>query len=444
MLVMDADAGQEPVRGEEELAGLVRPDQVSIGVLIRSIPRSVVDDVVAELGVGALRDDGKLPPPVVAYLVIALCMFPKLSYQRVIRRVTGALDWMGCWDASWKVPSSSALTQARQRLGPDVMRRVFERIAVPIAGETGPLARQFASGPARWAFLGPWRLVSIDGFDLDLPDTGENAAEFGYSGGEQDRSAFPKARVVTLSECGTHAFLAAQVDAWKVSEQEMAGHLYPLLQGDELLLADRNFYSFEAWNAARSGGAQLVWRIKSNLRLPVLKALPDGSYLSGLVDPALRGARRQKALQALQVAASSGQEPDADPETGFLVRVVEYTIPDRAGNGSGELIAVITTILDPRQASAKDIAAVYHLRWEHETANAEGKTRLNGPAHVLRSRRPDLVRQEIWAWLCLHYAISVLRTEAAQAAGLDPDRISYTTTIDIVRRGAERSAAFPP
>jgi hypothetical protein len=281
-------------------------------------------------------------------------------------------------------------------------------------------------------------LLAIDGFEVDLPDSDANAAEFGYAGSGDNRSAFPKARVVALAECGTHAFLAAEVAAWSVSEKTLAELLYPRLRPAELLTADRNFYSFQAWTGAVRTGAALLWRAPTQLRLPVVEVLADGTYTSVVIDPAIRGGRRDRII----AAARAGTGLDSD--TAHLVRVIEYDVPDRAGNGTAELIVLLSTIGDPDAARADELAAAYHERWEQETANDQLKTHLRGPARVLRSRLPDLVRQEIWAWLTVHHALAVLITRAAEAADLDPDRISFTRTLRLVRRTATGTAAFPP
>jgi len=451
-------------------AGQVRrvgPDQVSLGVLATVIDRAVVDRAVAAHGVGARRRDGKLPPHVMAYLVMGLCLFSDDDYEEVARKVTGSLDDWGCWDASWSAPSASGITQARKRLGWEMMRDVFESVASPIAGQPHPLARTLASGPMRGAFLRSWRLMAIDGFDVDVPDTPGNVEEFGYSGSGETRSVFPKIRVVALAECGTHAMVAAEVEGINVSENELGGRLFGRLRPDDLLTADRNFYSFHDWCYAARTGAQLLWRAPTQLRLPVLAVLEDGTYLSVVVESSLRGKRREQIVQAardttgeLEAATAAGAEGvgrdlheafcvglterGIDPETARLVRVVEYDVPDREGNGSGELIVLLSTITDSDAARADELAGAYHQRWEQETAHDQLKTHLRGPGKILRSRLPDLARQEVWAWLTVHYAISVLIARAAQAVPIDPDRISYLDALRIIRRGATGSAAFPP
>jgi hypothetical protein len=405
----------------------VTPDQVSLGVLVSSVPRDVIDVAVAARGVGVKRSGGTLPPHVVVYLTMALCLFPDDDYAEVATKVTGSLSRFGCWDASWQVPTSSGISQARKRVGPAVMADVFEGVAQAVG-----------TADTRGVWLRGWRLLAIDGFDVDLPDTDANAEAFGYAGSGENRSAFPKARVVALAECGTHAFLAAEVDAYQVGESTLAGRLYPRLRPDELLTADRNFYSFHAWAAAVGTGAALLWRAPTQLRLPVVAVLADGTYTSVLINPTIRGTRRERIIAAARAGA------DLDPDEAHLARVIEYDVPDREGNGTGELIVLLTTIVDPSQARADELAAAYHDRWEEETANDQLKTHLRGPGRILRSRLPDLIRQEIWAWLSVHYALAVLIARAAEAADLDPDRISFTRTLRLVRRTATGTAALSP
>jgi len=205
---------------------VVRPDQVSLGVLVTAVPRDAVDAAVAACRVGDRRAGGKLPAHVVAYLTMALCLFAEDDYEEVATKVTGALSAWGCWDADWSVPTAGGISQARKRLGPKMLAEVFEQVAGPVANcET------------RGAWLRGWRLLAIDGFEVDLPDSASNAAEFGYAGSGTNRSAFPKARVVALAECGTHAFLAAEVASYSTGEKTLANRLYPRLNGDELLTA---------------------------------------------------------------------------------------------------------------------------------------------------------------------------------------------------------------
>jgi hypothetical protein len=414
----------------------VRPDQVSVGVLVTAVPRDKIDVAVAACGVAAKRSDGKLPPHVTAYLTMGLWLFPDDDYAEVAAKVTGALDRFGCWDASWSAPTSGGISQARQRLGRDTLAEVFEQVAEPVAGPG-----------TRGAWLRDWRVLAIDGFDVDLPDTPGNVEEFGRTKSGTGDSAFPKARVVALTECGTHAFLAAQVGPWSDGEQTLSMPLYSRLRRGELLTADRNFYSFTAWDRATATGADCLWRLRSGISLPVVEVLADGTYLSMLTTKNIGVTRRRKILAAARCGALDDC-PEAFGERGrpvaHIIRVIEYDIPDREGNGTGELIVLLTSILDPAQARADELAEAYHLRWEQETSHDQLKTHLRGPGRILRSRLPDLVHQEIWAWLLVHYAMSVLITRAADAAAIDPDRVSFTRVLRIVRRSATGSAAISP
>jgi hypothetical protein len=329
-----------------------------------------------------------------------------------------------------------------------VLPELFERTCGPVAGEISPAAGFYPQGTARGAWLRRWRLLAIDGFEIDMPDTTENAAEFGYAGSGANRSALPKARVVALAECGTDAFVAAEVDAYRVGERTLATGLYPRLRADELLTADRGFYCWPAWDSATATGAALLWRAPTQLELPIVRVLPDGTYLTVLIKPSVRGARRERILAVARAGQSLTELADALDDKGrplaHLARVIEYEVPDWAGNGSGELITLLTTILDPDRARADELAAAYHQRWEEETANDQLKTHLRGPGRVLRSRLPELVHQEIWAYLIVQHAISALIAQASAAADLDPDQVSFTKALRLIRRTATGTADFPP
>jgi hypothetical protein len=405
-------------------------DWISLGVLASGVPRDAVDDAIAATGRGAKRRDGKLPPHVMVYFVMGLALFADEDYEEVAVRLTETLQGWGCWEEPWGVPTSGGIAQARKRLGYEPVEELFGQVAVPVAGED-----------TEGAFLGPWRLMAMDGVEWDAPDTPANAAGLGFSGrGEQERTAFPKARVVTISECASHAAVAAAIGgaAGKgTGEQTLARQLYPRLEEDWLLIADRNFYSWDGWRAAADTGAALLWRAGSALRLPVLELLPEGSYRSVLISPKITGKARERLIEA----ARRSQELDEDQAR--PVRVVEYEVPDRLGSGKRELIALVTTITDPRLAPAAVLAQAYHQRWEHETGNQQLKTYLRGPGRVLRSKSPDMVRQEIYGYLLTHYAISALICAAATAASVDPDRVKFKRTVRILRRRAADPAFSP-
>ena len=406
------------------VAGGSLTDLVSLGVLAAAVPRDVVDVAVAVTGKEARRAGGKLPPQVVVYLVMALALFADEDYEEVAFRLTGALREWG--EREWEVPTSGGITQARQRLGAEPLAEVFRRVAEPVAGLD-----------TAGAFMAGWRLVSLDGMEWDVPDSPANRAAFGLRAGSEGEAAFPKVRVVTVSECGSHAPVLAALGgsaAGKGSgETSLARELYPRLEQGWLVLADRYFYCFDDWCAAAGTGADLLWRVKANTLLPVLQMLPDGSYRSVLIRPGTVGRQREE----ITAAARRG---DLNEAVARYVRVVEYDVPDR--DGDGELIVLVTTITDARAAPAAALAQAYHQRWEHETGNAQLKTSMRGPGRVLRSRSPDLAEQEIWGYLLAHYALSALICTAATAAGIDPDRVRFRRTLRIARRAV--GPAFPP
>ena len=413
------------------VAGGRLTDWISLGVLTSWVPADAVDDAVEATGKKAQRRGGKLPPRVTAYLVMAMALFADEDYEEVAARLAGTLaDWGG-WDESWdRTPTSGGITQARQRLGSEPLEELFRQVAAPVADlDTGG------------AFLGPWRLMSIDGMEWDVPDTAANREAFGIHEAGGGEAAYPKARVVTVSECASHAPVLAAIGPGRggkgSGEQSLARGLYRGLEEDWLLIADRNFFNWDAWRAAADTGAALLWRVKSDIRLPVLELLPDGSYRSVLIWP--KAAPKQR--QALIEAARRGD--DLDPDRARPVRVVEYDIPDRDGDGKDELIALVTTIADRRRAPAAVLAAAYHERWEHETGNAQLKTCLRGPGKILRSGSSDMVKQELWGYLLTHYAISALICTAATAAGIDPDRVKFKRTVRVIRRRVADPAFSP-
>jgi hypothetical protein len=405
------------------VAGQPLTDFVSLGVLASRVPRDAVDDAVAATGKEARRRGGKLPPHVTVYLVMALALFADEDYDEVAGLLTGALRGWRSWDGRWEPPTKGAVTQARQRLGPEPMAELFAQVAEPVAGMD-----------TDGAFLGAWRLMSIDGTELEAPDTAANRAAFGAG---SNGGVFPKVRLVTVCESASHAPVLAAMgpsEAKGSGEQSLARNLWPRLQEGWLLLADRLFYNWAAWCAAADSGADLLWRVKEDLSLPFLELLPDGSYRSVLVKTSIAGRRRDAVIEA----ARRGE--DLDPAQARHVRVTEYDIPGR--DGGGELIALITTITGWQAAPAGALAAAYHERWEHETANAQVKSVLRGPGRILRSGSPPLAGQEIWGYLLTAWAVNSLVCDAATAAWTDPGRVSFTKAVRIVRRAI--GPAFPP
>jgi hypothetical protein len=397
-------------------------DRISLGVLASVVGRDLIEDVLIETGRLEKRSR-LLPAHVMVRFCQAMTLFQEDGYEEVMCKLVESLRDARSWSRTWEMPSTAAITKARQRLGWEPMRELFDRCAVPVA-ELG----------TKGAWLAGRRLMAVDGSTLDVPRTPENDEEFG----RHSEAAFSQARIVALAECGSHAIIAAALGGYHSGEHSLATEIAGWVESGMLLLADRGFFGFGLWCLFQDTGADLLWRGKANLRLPVVKVLSDGSYLSLIADSSLSAARRQSMMEVV----GRGEEPDR--RAARIVRVVEYDVPDREGGGTGELICLITSILDPADATAKDLAAAYHERWEIENTFDELKTHQRGPARVLRSKSPAMVKQEIWAMLLTHYCIRKLICEAADEAGVDPDRISFMRSLRIIRRQVTGPADFSP
>lgn len=417
----ELELGSVPGGGSSRLT-----DRISLGVLAEIVPRDLIEEVLEETARREQRSR-RLPAHVMVRFCLAMCLFFDEDYEEVIRKLVGSLKDMGSWRDEWSVPSTSAITQARKRLSADPLRVLFDRVAVPVAGRG-----------TKGAWLGSRRLMAVDGFMLDVADTPKNVKEFGRLDDGPKASAFPQARVVTLEECGSHAALAASFGPCKVDERTLMTDILGSFAPDMLVINDRNFYSFGLWTRALHTGADLLWRVSASVTLPVIEPLPDSSYRSIVINPKITGARR---WQLIDQARRGHQIPEG---TAIPVRVIEYEVPDREGNGTGELICLITSILDPDDATAIELATAYHERWESETSFREKKTYLRRSGRVLRSKSPEMVRQEIWALLLTHYTIRKLMCEAADEAGLDPDRLSFMRSLRVIRRQVTDQADFSP
>ena len=385
-------------------------DLVSVGVLTRVLAPDVVDAVIAECGRTEQRRRS-LPARSMAYFAMGMALHSDGSYEDVLALISDGLAWADRDEDSPRLANKAAISHARDRLGAEPMENLFGRVAVPLAAEEAP-----------GCWLAGRRLVAVDGTCLDLADTPANDAFFGRPGvAKGEKSAFPQARVVALAECGTHAMFDAMIGPYTTSENALTGDLLDRgLSAGMLCLADRGFYSFQAWQKAAKTGADLCWRVRDNLKLEPVEDLPDGSYLAEVFH---------------SVKDRGRQHP-------VTVRVIEYTIKD--GRDAAGPFRLITTIMDHTDASAVELAGAYAQRWEIESAFDELKTHQRGPRAVLRSKSPELVLQEIWGHLCCHYAIRSLMLDAALAAGRDPDRISFVAALRISRRSIAQQGAFPP
>lgn len=390
-------------------AGSRITDYISLGVVAKSFPVDKVRDVLKETDRASVRERD-LPAHVVVYYVIALALYMRSSYREVLRCLLEGVQWLLDPSVRVKVAGKSGISQARTRLGAEPLRRLYEAVVAPIA-----------EAHTRGAWYRHWRLISLDGSTLDTADTAENEKAFGRPGASRGSSAFPKIRFIALLENGTHVLWAARMGPYGTDEITLAHEVVPALRKGMLCLADRFFPSYSLWQAAARTGADLLWRTRQNARLDVERRLSDGSYLSRIY--ASTSDRRHR-------------------RNGIVVRVIEYRIEGL--KGAEPVYRLITTILDPAAAPADEMAALYHERWEIETALDELKTHLRGAQIVLRSKTPELVEQEFWGLLMAHFAIRGLMHEAALKADEDPDRLSFLHTVHVIRRRMARSAAIPP
>lgn len=388
-------------------------DLVSVGVLTRVFPPELVDEVIAEVGRTEQRHRS-LPARVMAYFSIGMALYSEGSYEDVLAQLTDGLSWASGWTETYSPPSKSAIFQARARLGAEPLNALFERVAKPIGTDEMP-----------GVWLAGRRLVAVDGMCLDVADTTVNAEYFGRPGvNKGEQAAFPQARIVALAECGTHAVFAAEVGTYAESEAVLAERLIDRLHPGMLLTADRGFFSYALWRKTTGTGADLLWRIRTDKSAPKpahVEDLPDGSWLADLRQTHSAAARRAEPMR---------------------VRVIDYTLDDGRENTTS--YRLFTTLLDPDDASAVDLAAAYAQRWEIELAFDELKTHQRGPRTVLRSKSPDLVLQEVWGHLCCHFAIRSLMVEAATHSGHDPDRVSFVAALRITRQTLAHPGAFPP
>jgi hypothetical protein len=374
-------------------------------VLTATIPAALIDAVLADTGRQSRRQR-QLPARLMVYYVIALALYAQVSYGEVLRCLLEGLRWLRLGGADPDLADKSAITQARTRLGVEPLKQLFTRVARPLA-EPGT--------PGAW-YRGR-RLVSLDGTTLDLPDAPALEERFGRPAASRGARSFPQLRLLTLTETGTPAIVAAAFGPYDVGEVRLAPELLPQLQPGLLCLADRAFVGFDLGRTATASGADLLWRGRKNQQLPCRQRLPDGSYLSCLY------------------ASPQHRRQDAG---GMTIRVVDYRlegVPD-----AEPLYRLITTLLDPIEAPA----ALYHERGESEGAFAELKVSLPGERLMLRSRRADLAEQELYGLLLGHFARRRLMHEASRQAGCDPDRLSFIHAVRIVRRHLPFHAAFSP
>jgi len=387
-------------------------DFITLGVIARMFPARLVEDVLARTGKASQRQRD-LPAHVVVYYVIALGLFSQVSTREVLRCLLEGVQWLMGAGESLRVAGKAGISRARTRLGWEPIQQLHDEVVRPIATET-----------TRGAWFRDWLLISLDGSTLDIPDEAANEGAFGRPSASRGESAFPQVRFVSLVENGTHVLFGTRMGACTTSERVLAEEVLPALSKGMLCLADRGFYGFSFWGKAQANGADLLWRVTSKLRLPREQELEDGSFLTTVY--------------------ASDKDRRAQQQ-GVVVRVVEYTLEGGAPKNEEEPIyRLVTTILDPGAAPARELAALYSERWEIESAFDELKTHLHGRQMLLRSKTPDLIRQEFYGLMMAHFAVRGLMHEAALRADRDPDRLSFTHAVRVIHRKLPLIAALPP
>ena len=382
------------LRGMHPWIGL--SDEVRLGALTEWVTPELVDEVLAGCGIRDQRP-GALPARFMVYYVLALALFHQDSYDDVAENLVGALEPMG-----EAVPNKSSFTRARQRLGAAPLEALFRRLA-------GPAAPDGLEG----AFWRGMRVAAVDGFTLDVPDTPANRAAFGGPVDAKGQPAgFPQARVVTLTEAATHATIDARVGGFNGGEPELATSMAPAATG-MLVIMDRGFPGVALWKAYTQAEAHLLIRARSTVAARPVQVLADGTYLARMNLAGQKGAHHG----------------------GVLVRVIEYRVD------GGEVVRLLTDLADPVAFPAAELAALYHRRWESESAFRQVKTFQRGPQEILRSADPELARQEAWAHLAVHRCLTAVITRLAGGEGIDPDRVSFVRVLKHVRRSVTRQSA---
>jgi hypothetical protein len=365
--------------------------------LSKVISPAIMDQALLDTGRVGQRAC-RLSHRVMLWVVLAMGVLTDLPIRQVFKHARRMR-------AGDKTPSRSNLSEARQRLGPEPVRRVFDLVVRPVATAQTP-----------GAFYHGMRLVGIDGTVLDVPDTPANDAHFGRSSNGDGDGAFPQLRKVSLVELGTHVEFALVIGGYRDSEMALVDQLWDHLPPDALLLEDRGFFSFKHWKTLNARGIKMLVRIKKNLILRPIERLPDGSFLSKIYPT---------------------EWDRAHDRNGIVIRVIEYTLNDPQRTGHGEAHRLVTNLFDHTLFPALELVCLYHERWEEELVFDEQKThqdprRAEKPTH-LRSQTPAGVEQELYALSLGHFVVRALMAEAAQQERVDVDRLSFTGCMQILQ-----------
>jgi len=391
--------------GGRQVRGAIHFD---FDAMTTAFPLEEVKRVLEKTGRLSKRER-KLPAPTMVYLIIALGLMVSTGAKEVLRRL---LDRVRQRErVGWVEPASeAAICKARKRLGYEPLKELFEQVARPIATRR-----------TRGAWFRGRRLVTVDGSSLQVQDSSANARAFGRPKTAKRPAAYPVIRFVMLIENGTRVPFAAAMDRWRRSETALVRRVIDRLGKGMLCLADRLFYSYDLWTQAVATGADLLWRVPSYVTLPRLKVLPDRSYLSE-IHSGKKGA----------AARSAPRIP---------VRVIEYTIKVR---GKLEHYRMVTTLLSVRSATAMELARLYERRWNIESSLQEIKTWLRGRRVLLRSRLPELVKQDFYGLLLAYFGVRCLIHEGALQKDIEPTSVSFLHALNVVIQRLPQAVAFSP
>jgi hypothetical protein len=388
-------------------------DYLSVGLLARIIPPQVVDSALSHHGRHSQRQRD-FPADTVAYYIIAMSMYRDVNTEEVMRIISEGMSYLGNSAVKREV-GKSAISASRTRLGAEVMKQIAEQVCQPLA-----------MGEQSAGFYKGLRVVTIDGTTLEVDDQQSHRDTFGVPGTGQGKTGYPQIRCVSLLENATGVLFSTTLGGYHDDEKVLAVDTLKQLKPDMLCLADRGFLGYPLWQTASETGANLLWRVAKNRNLPVLKSLPDGSYLSEI-------------YPSKETLKKMDNQSSVKPIT---VRVIDYKMP--LVSGGEPVYRLITTLLDHEAYPSLELAHLYHERWHIETAFAELKTTLKGSDVILRSRTPELVRQEFWGLMLAHYVVRKIIFEAAVFRKEEPKRLSFKHGLSIIRRKLPVSGSFSP
>ena len=400
-----------PGIGQRKIEGHRFSDTLSFAVISRFIPCDKIHSVLVRSNKSTKRSR-LLPAHIMIYYIIALGFYFESSSRDVLRFLLGSLRDLLPDGSVIPTACKAAISQARTRIGKEPVIALYDEIVQPLAKEN-----------TKSAYYKSRLLVAIDGSKIDVADTKENTNYFGKQkyggfGGVKGEGAFPLMRFLSLVEVGTHVIFETVYSKFSTSEFNLGKLILEKVKPNMLVLADRLFFNYETWKIGVERGADLLWRIKKNIKLKTIERLPDGSSLVKIFPS---GKNRR------------------DDSNGIIVRLIEYQI-----KGKSELYRLITTILDHKEAPADDLAALYGERWTVETVYDELKNHTREKKVLLKSKTPDLVIQEFYGLLLAHYAIRGVMHEAALQAELPPNRLSFVHSVRVIRRKLKTLSGFSP